>query len=183
MIYEFYRILNFLAVVLLALVFGALQSVFLKAALVSWLQLDILLLLVIYLSLHRRLFEAAALVILISRIAEIHSAAPSGVLLSCYFGVFLAIFVAKEMLLVSTSFSSIILSVTGGIVWKIVFLAVAYHLGFIDNVWKSSLQYAFPFLLGLGLASRYVFDFMQWLDSVTKFDREAGSRQLSAEDF
>jgi hypothetical protein len=183
MIYEFYRVINFVAVILLALFFGAIQSVFLKVNLVAWLELDILLLLVTYLSLHRGLFEGAALVIIISRIAEIHSSAPSGVLLACYFGVFLAIFVAKEMLLVSTSFSSIILSVTGGLVWKAIFLIVAYHLGFWPNVWKNSLEYAFPFLLGLGLASRYIFDLMHRLDGVTKFDREADSRQLASEDF
>lgn len=183
MIYEFYRALNFIAVVVFSLLFCALQSVLLKVSLLAWLELDLLLILVVYLSLHRGLFEGAALLLLISRIAEVHSSAPAGVLLACYFGVFLVIHVAKEMLLVSVSFSSIILSVSGGVVWKLLFLLVAYQMGFLENVWKASLQYAIPFLLGLGFFSRYVFDLMHWLDTVTKIDRDADSRRFASEDF
>ncbi|MGZ3705153.1 MAG: hypothetical protein ACXWP1_04145, partial [Bdellovibrionota bacterium] len=68
MIHELYRAANFLLVVLLCLLFSALQSVVLKLSALSWLELDLLLLVVVFLSLHRGFLEGACLILVIGRV-------------------------------------------------------------------------------------------------------------------
>ena len=108
MIHELYRVINFILVTLLCIVLCAVQSVVLKLSALSWLELDLLLLVVVFLSLHRGFLEGALLIIVIGRVAEIHSGALTGLLTACYLAVFLAILFTKELFLVATTFSSII---------------------------------------------------------------------------
>lgn len=182
MIHEFYRALNFALVLLLCLLLSAVQSVGLKLDALSWLELDLLLLVVVYLSLHRSFIEGTVLVILIGRIAEIHSGAPAGILTACYLAVFLAILFTKEFVLVATTFSSIILAVASGVVWKVAFLVIAQRYGILPNIWRASLDYLLPFLLSLGVFSRPMTHLMRSLDLWTHMDREASSRSLTEED-
>jgi hypothetical protein len=180
---EVYRVLNFLAVALLCLVFAAVQSVVLKLPFLAWLELDLLLLVVIYLSLHRHFLEGALLITLIGRIAEIHSGAPVGILTACYLAVFLAILFTKEMFLVATTFSSIILAVGGGIVWKLAFLVLAQRYGILGNVWMASLEFMIPFLLSLGVFSRIIFELMRRIDQWTHVERDSEAREMTGEEF
>jgi|GEM_PF-5456787 len=183
MIHELYRVLNFFLVIVLCLLFSALQSVALKLAALSWLELDLLLLVVVYLSLHRGFLEGSLLIIMIGRVAEIHSGAPTGILTACYLAVFLAILFTKEMFLVATTFSSIILAVAGGIVWKIAFFVLAQRYGILGNSWRSSLEYMLPFLLSLGMFARPVFNLVRSLDQRTYVERESEARELTGEEF
>jgi hypothetical protein len=89
MIHELYRVLNFVVVVVLCLLLAAVQSVLLKLPFLSWLELDLLLLVVVYLSLNRHFLECALLIAVTGRILEIHSGAPVGILTACYLAVFL----------------------------------------------------------------------------------------------
>ena len=183
MINEVYRGLNFLLVALLCLLLCAFQSVILKLSAISWLELDMLLLVVVYLSLHRGFIEGALLVALVGRIAELHSGAPVGILIGSYMAVFLAILFTKEVFLVGTSFSSIILSVTGGLIWKLAFLILAQRYGILSNVWRASLEYLVPFLLSLGVFSRVIFEMMRSIDVWTKMEVESEARRLTGEEF
>jgi len=183
MIHEIYRAANFLLVVLLCLIFSALQSVVLKLSALSWLELDLLLLVVVFLSLHRGFMEGACLILVIGRVAEIHSGAPTGILTACYLSVFLAILFTKELFLVATTFSSIILAVAGGLIWKVSFLILAQRYGILGNTWRSSLEYLAPFLLSLGMFSRPVFHLMRSLDQWTHVERESEARELTGEEF
>lgn len=183
MIQEVYRAINFLSVILLSLVFCAWQSVALKLSGLAWLELDLLLLMVVYLSLHRGFFEGALLIITIGRVAEIHSGAPTGILTACYLAVFLAILFTKELFLVATTFSSIILAVAGGLVWKAAFLVLAQRYGILANTWRSSLEYLLPFLLSLGMFSRPVFYLLRSIDQWTHVERESEARELTGEEF
>ena len=74
MIHELYRVLNFFLVIVVGLLISSFQSVLLKIPVFAWLELDLLLLVVVYLSLHRQFIETAALILILGRIAEIHSA-------------------------------------------------------------------------------------------------------------
>ena len=183
MIHELYRVLNFVLVIVLCLLLSALQSVALKLTALSWLELDLLLLVVVYLSLHRGFVEGSLLIVLIGRVAEVHSGAPTGILTACYLAVFLAILFTKEMFLVATTFSSIILAVGGGIIWKIAFLVLAQRYGILGNTWKSSLEYMLPFLLSLGMFARPIFNLVRSLDQWTYVERESEARELTGEEF
>lgn len=183
MIHELYRGLNFVLVILLCVLITAMQSVVLKLSALSWLELDLLLLVTVYLSLHRSFFEGAILIIVLGRIAEIHSGAPTGILTACYLAVFLAILFTKEMFLVATTFSSIILAVAGGLIWKIAFLVLAQRYGILANTWRSSIEYSLPFLLSLGIFARPVFHMVRSLDQWTHMERESEARELTGEEF
>jgi hypothetical protein len=182
-IHELYRVINFILVTLLCIVLCAVQSVVLKLSALSWLELDLLLLVVVFLSLHRGFLEGALLIIVIGRVAEIHSGALTGLLTACYLAVFLAILFTKELFLVATTFSSIILAVTGGLIWKASFLLLAQRYGILENVWRTSLEYMIPFLLSLGIFSRPIFNIMRQIDQWTHVERESEARELTGEEF
>lgn len=183
MIHELYRVLNFVLVTLICLFFAAFQSVALKLPVFSWLGLDALLLVVVYLSLHRSFLEGALLMLVIGRLAELHSGAPVGILTDCYLAVFLAILFTKELFLVATTFSSIILAVAGGLIWKIAFLILAQRYGIFGNTWQSSLEYLLPYLLSLGVFSRPVMELMRRVDQWTHVERDSEARELTGEEF
>lgn len=183
MIREFYRALNFILLLFLAIVLCAVQSVVLRLPVLSWLELDCLLLLVVYIALSRNLVEGTVLVLLISRIMEIHSASPVGVLLISYLFVYLAVLFTKEMFLVTSTVSSILLAMGAGLVWKIVYLFMASEMGFFANVWKSSLVWLVPYLIGLGLCSRPVFALLGKLDTYTYQPRGTDAGLLGGEDY
>lgn len=183
MIHELYRGLNFLIVALVCLLLGAFQSVALKLQLLAWLELDLLLLVVVYLSLHRSFIEGTLLVFVIGRIAELHSGSLAGLLVASYLAVFLAILFTKELFLVGTSFSSIILAIAGGVIWKVAFLVLAHRYGIFHNAWLSSLEFLFTFLLSLGIFTRPVFSLMNRIDQWTQVKRDSEARQLTGEEF
>lgn len=183
MIHELYRVLNFVMVALLCLLLSAVQSVALKLPIFSWLQLDLLLLVVVYLSLHRHFFEGVLLIAIIGRIAELHSGAPVGILTTAYLAVFLAILLTKELFLVASTFSSVILAVTGGLIWKIAFLILAQRYGIFENSWKSTLEYMLPYLLSLGVFSRLMLQLMHRLDQWTHVEKDSEAREMTGEEF
>lgn len=183
MIHELYRGLNFLIVALVCLLLAAFQSVVLKLPTLAWLELDMLLLVVVYLSLHRPFLEGTLLVLVIGRIAEIHSASPTGLLVASYLAVFLAILFTKELFLVGTSFSSIILAVAGGLIWKIAFLLLAQRYGVFGNVWFASIEFLVPYLLALGIFARPTFSALHRIDQWTQLNRDADARELTGEEF
>lgn len=183
MIHELYRGLNFLLVALVCLFLCAIQSVALKLTFLAWLELDLLLLVVVYLSLHRGFLEGTLLVFVIGRIAELHSGSLAGMLVASYLAVFLAILFTKELFLVGTSFSSIILAVAGGLIWKLAFLVLAQRYGIFANAWLSSIEFMLPYLLALGIFARPVFAFMNKIDHWTQLDRDSDSQGLAGEEF
>lgn len=183
MIHEIYRVLNFLLVTLICLFFAAVQSVALKLPFLAWLELDLLLLVVVYLSLHRSFVEGALLMLVIGRVAELHSGAPVGILTGCYLAVFMAILFTKELFLVATTFSSIILAVAGGLIWKLAFLVLAQRYGIFGNTWQASLEFLLPYLLSLGVFSRPVMELMRRVDQWTHVERDSEARELTGEEF
>lgn len=183
MIQEIYRFANFFLVILLCIALSALQSVALKVPVLQWLELDLLLLVIVYLSLHRHFFVCFLLIVFIGRIAEVHSSAPVGILTIAYLAVFLAIILTKEMVLVATSFSTIILAVAAGVVWKAAFLLLAHRYGILANSWKTALEHLVPFVLGLGILSRPVFEMMRKLDHFTFVERDSEAREMTGEEF
>lgn len=164
MIQNLGKITQAVFILLLVIFLSAFQSVVLRLELLSWIHLDLILLVVIYLSLYRNFFTGLFTVILVGRIVEAHSGAPSGVLIASYLAVFLTILFTKEFFLIGTSFSSIILVITGGVVWKLAFLMVAMRYDIFKNNWKSSLAAGIPFLVSLVLCSRPVFITLRWAE-------------------
>lgn len=183
MVRELYRVLNFLAFLLLAIFFCAIQSSLFRLPLFSWLEIDFILLLAIYVSVYRPLWEASLLILLFSRIAEIHSGSPLGQLSFCYMFVGLIVYFSKETFLFGTPFSTILLSLLGGTLFKASHLLLSYQLGVFSNVWLHVLEFFIPYLLGLSLLSRPVFWIGTWLDLNTFYREQSEAKRLAGEDF
>ena len=183
MIREFYRGLNFFLLLVLTVLICAFQSVILKSSLISWLELDLSLLMVVYIALHRSVFEGAILVLLIGRINEIHSSSPAGLIIIGYMFVYLLILFVRKLLLVGTSMSAIFLAMVGGLTWKLTYLLIAAQMGLFSNVWKNTLGFLIPYLLGLGIFSRSFFALLKKIDTATYVLEESEAKQLSGEDF
>lgn len=182
MIHSLYRVLNIFLLTLLGIIICAVQSVLLKTPSLAWLELDCIVLVVVYLSLHRNLVEGTVVALILARLMEVHSGSPAGVLTICYLAVFLALLFTKEMFLVGTTFSSMWLAMVSGVLWKLSFLALGLQLGYFSNVWKSCLEFAIPYLLGLAVFSRPLFALLKKIDEITHYDIGAEDRQLSGEE-
>ena len=182
MINELYRWLNLFIILFASIILAAFQSVVLKLPIFSWLELDLLLLVIVFLSLHRTFVEGIFATIVLGRLVEIHSSSPVGIILTSYLAVFISIFFAKEMFLVGTSFSNIILSLAGGVIWKSVFLLLSFRYGLLSNTWVYTLEYTPPYLLSLGVFARPVFSGLRYLDRKTKMDHTLGENELSGEE-
>lgn len=164
MIREVYYLLNIFLILLFAVFACALQSVFLKLNFISWLHLDILLLIVVYLALHRNLIEGGMITVIIARLVEVNSGSPAGLMISCYLIVFLTTLFSREMFLLGTSVSTIILAMLGGLIWKLSLFLITAFLGILPDVWRSLLIFLIPSLIALGIFITPVFSILEKID-------------------
>lgn len=183
MVREIYRALNFVIFLIIALLVCALQSVLLKIPVFAWLELDLLLLLAVYIGVYRPLWEGALLVLSFSRLAEVHSGSPAGLIAFSYVFVTCTIYFTKELFLFGTPFSSVLLGVIGGLLFKLCYLILAYRMGFIENVWFASIQFLIPYLLGLAVFSRPTFALCSQIDIWTNYRELSEAKRLAGEDF
>ena len=101
---ELYQWLNVGILVVLALLICGLQTVILKLPAFRWMGIDLMLLLVTYLGLRRGIFIGAVVTGIVSHIAELHSGAPAGFAMSCYFVVFGATVLTREFFIMESPF-------------------------------------------------------------------------------
>ncbi len=170
MVKEVYQILNVLCYLVLAIIFCAIQTVLLKLPFFSWMQVDLILLLVTYLGLFKSITQGAILSLLIVHIVEIHSGAPVGLVLSCYSISFIVTLLTKDFFLLQGAFSNILAGVMSGLVWKLAFLGLAIYLGIFPNVWRPTLQFLIPFLVVEALLAKSVFSIGHSIERLTDFE-------------
>lgn len=164
---ELFHSLNIGIIVLFGLLFCTVQSVLFRTQFLSFLSLDLVLLLVLFIGLKRPIIEGTLLVVVIGHFAEVHSGAPAGMLMSCYLICYAATVLTREFFLMESGFSIILLGASGGILWKVSFLILAYLMDFLPNVWKTSILYVPPYLVALGLFTRPLFSLMLKIDRAT----------------
>jgi hypothetical protein len=127
--------------------------------------------------------EGTFLVLVISRILEIHSASPVGVMLICYLFVYLGVLFSKEMFLVSTGISSLLMAMGAGLVWKIVYFFIAFEMGFFSNIWRAGLWGLLPYLLGIGILSQPAMRFFKKFDLLTGRKKDADDERIAGEEY
>lgn len=164
---ELFHSINIGIIVLCGLLFCTIQTVLLRTDLLSLINLDLILLLTLYIGLKRPILEGTLLVLVISHFAEIHSGAPAGLLMSSYLFCYAATVLTREFFLMESGFSIILLGVSGGLLWKFVFLVLCYFMEILPNLWKPSLLYLPPYLVALGLFTRPVFSLIHKIDQLT----------------
>ena len=164
---ELYHVLNLALILILALFFCAFQTVILRIRLISWLELDLILLTVLYLGLRRNMLEGSVLTLVLARIAEVHSGSPAGLLVSTYMVVYGLTVLTRELFLMEGDFSIVLAGVLGGVTWKISFLILMALMDRFANVWQPAILFLIPYLAALGLFARPVFYLLERIDSLT----------------
>lgn len=160
-----YRILNAPLLILLTLIGVAIQTSVFSMWFLRYLQPDVILLIVIWCALKRELVEGGIIVLILGLIAENHSAAPQGLFMIVYMGIYLGIVSVSRMILISNLNARILLALGTTVFNRFFTLTLLILLGVDLPPWKTSLLQLIPTALVNGICSRWVFE---WLE---KFDR------------
>ncbi len=164
---ELFHVLNIGIIILFGLMFCTVQSVLFRTQLLSFISLDLVLLLTLFIGFKRPIIEGVLLVVVIGHFAEIHSGAPAGMLMSCYLLCYAATVLTREFFLMESELSIILLGASGGVLWKISFLVLAYFMDILPNVWRASILFLPPYLVALGLCTRPLFSLILKIDRAT----------------
>ena len=168
MIREVYYVLNFVLHLLIVFTVFSIQSVLLKLPWLSWTSLDLVLLIVVYFGLQRSLITGTVVTLVVSHCAELHSGAPTGLVMSCYLIVYAGTVITREFFLMEGGFSTLLLGVFAGAVWKISFVLLMAAIGRLENIIQPVLLYLIPFLMSQALLSRFMLNFLKKVDVWTK---------------
>lgn len=138
------RFLNFPALILMTLVGVAVQSSLFTFWLLPYIQPDLPLLLTIWCALKRRLFEGGILVLIIARIAELHSASVNGLYFIIYMAVYLAVRLADRVLVIPDFRSYSFVTLFASVLSKLTAMGLIHLLGVSANQWKHVFLFVFP---------------------------------------
>jgi hypothetical protein len=161
------RFFNFPGLVLLTLIGMAIQTSLFSFWPLNYLQPDIFLLVVVWMALKRGLFEGGMLVLILSDFAEMHSAAPQGVLMITYMAVFLGVKGLARLIVIPNLHSLVMVTLFVSIFWKLSCLGVLQLLGAGGNQWRHTLLYLFPGAVIEGVLSIWGYRALEHYDRMT----------------
>jgi hypothetical protein len=177
------RFFNLPGLILLTLLGMAVQTSLFSFWPLTYLQPDIFLLVVIWMALKRGLFEGGVLVLIVSDFAELHSAAPQGMLMLCYMTVFLGMRGLARLIVIPNLHSLIMVTLFVSVFWKLECLLVLHLLGAGANQWRHTLLYLFPGAIIEGLLSVWIYRLLDHYDRATfKHVRKEHAATLSDDD-
>ena len=133
----------------------------------TYIQPDIVLLLVIWCALRRSFTEGGILTLLLSNIAEIHSGSSRGLLLIAYMIVYLGVRLSSRMFVIPDLAAYVIVTLFASIGWKLSVLSVLQLLGVGANQWRHTLLNLFPGAVVEGLLSFQIYQWFERFDLAT----------------
>lgn len=143
MIRIFLRALNGPLLLLLVAIALAIQSSLFFPWPLPYFQPDIVLLILLWCALQRGFEEGGIIVLISANMNEIHSAAPQGLFLIGYMGVYLMIRAASRYVIIPNRFSFGVSAIIGSLLLKAITWFVLYLLGtsliYLQYSWLSSL--------------------------------------------
>lgn len=172
----------------LVLIGIGLQTSFFSFYPLNYLQPDLILFLVIWMSFKRSWLEGGVLTLLFAEIAEIHSTGTRGLYFATYMGVFMTLKVMNKLLLFQNFQSLIGVTLFSSIFWKLSTLALLYFLGYGSQQWRHTLSLLLPGALMQGVLGIWVYRGLSKIDWFTLKDPRARDAMrdesiLSEEDF
>lgn len=177
------RFFNFPGLILLTLLGMAVQTSLFSFWPLTYLQPDLFLLVVIWMALKRGMFEGGVLILIVSDFAELHSAAPQGLLMLSYITVFLGMRALARLIVIPDLSSLVMVTLFVSVFWKLECLLMLHLLGAGGNQWRHTLLYLFPGSVIEGLLSIWVYKFLDQFDRVTfKKVRQEHANDLSDDD-
>jgi hypothetical protein len=130
----------------------------------NYLQPDIVLLATIWCGLRRNFIEGGMITLIVSDMAEIHSAAPQGLYLITYMAIYLLVRFSAKFFVISSLFSYALITLVSSLVGKLIGLLILYLLGTSFSQWQRTLTFLF---LGAGTEAIFSLWIYQWVE---KFD-------------
>lgn len=161
------RFFNFPGLVLLTLLGIAVQTSLFSFWPLNYLQPDIVLLVVVWMALRRGFAEGGVLTLVISDFAELHSAAPQGMFMITYMGVFLCVRGLARLVVIPNVHSLVMLTLFISLTWKLECLGILHLLGAGGNQWRHTLLYLFPGAVVEGMLSIVVYRALEKYDWAT----------------
>jgi hypothetical protein len=167
------RALNGPALVLLVAIGVAIQTSLFATYPLMYMQPDVVLLATLWCALRRSFYEGGILTLIFSRIAEIHSASPQGLMMICYILVFFGIRGAARALVIPGLQHWVILTLVSSVAWKLASLGVLHLMGLSGNQWRHTLSLLFPGALMEGAAAYFAYRWLERFDWVTYRNEKA----------
>lgn len=174
------RWINAPALILLALVGVAVQTSLFSFWPMQYVQPDIVLLIVIWCGLRRDFTEGGIITLIISDIAETHSAAPSGVFLITYMALYLSVRGVARLFVIPDLSSVVLVTLIMSVASKISVVALLKLLGASGGQWQHAIFYLFPEALINGMLGRWLYQWLERFDWVT-FKTAQAERALADE--
>lgn len=174
-------------ILILFVAFGiALQSSLFTSWPLSYLQPDVVLLVVIWCALRRGFGEGGLITLVISEIAELHSAAPQGLFMITYMAIFLSVRFASRFVVIPSLFSLAMITLVSSVVWKLFNLIVLSLLGTGTNQLRHTFTFLFLGAAVEGIFSLWIFKVLDRFDWITFKNHRAhqvleGELQLDSE--
>ena len=163
----FLKILNTPVLILIGIMGVAIQTSLFAWWPLTYLQPDVILLIVIWCGLRRQFIEGGIISLVLGSTAEIHSASPQGVLLIDYMAVFLLIRGANKILVIPDLASYVILTLFASIGAKLINLGVMVLLVPSLELWRNTLYLLFPGAAIAGIVSIWVYRWLERFDFIT----------------
>jgi hypothetical protein len=161
------RFLNAPTLILLTAIAVAIQTSLFAAWPLRLFEPDIVLLIVLWCSMNRDFTEGGIITLIVAEIAELHSAAPQGVLLITYMLVYLTFRGASKIFVLATDDGMVRVSAWSSILWRVILGIVLYLLAPNRSSWHHLILFMVPAALiqaGVGL---WVFKWLEKFDIAT----------------
>jgi cell shape-determining protein MreD len=161
----FLKLLNGPLMIFLTCMAVGIQSALFVSFPLNWIQPDLLILMVIWLSLKRSFTEGGVLTLILGEIAELHSSAPSGSLLIAYMTIYLGVRLASRLVVIPDFHSWIRLTLVSSGVWKATSLLVLAYLDKAESQWRHTLIHLLPSAISTSLLGLWIYP------TLDRFDR------------
>jgi hypothetical protein len=161
------RTSNTPALLLIAMIGVAIQTSLFSFWILNYIEPDVLFLLVIWCALRRPYVEGGILTLLIAEIAEVHSAAPSGMYMISYMTAYLALRGAARLLVISDLAFLRLLTLFASVFVKIIMMIVFGLMGGSRAQIQHMIIFIFPSAVMNGFLGQYLYAWLQKLDWVT----------------
>jgi hypothetical protein len=161
------RFFNSPLLVLLTAIAVAIQTSLFSTWPLSFFEPDVVLLVVVWCAMRRDFTEGGVITLIISEIAELHSAAPQGILMVSYMLVYFAIRSAAKIFVLPTDDGWIRISVASAVLWR-VFTAISLHLlAPTHDSWYHLVEFMIPAAFIQAAAGLWIFKWLEKFDIAT----------------
>lgn len=161
------RFLNSPILVLLTAVGIAIQTSLFATWPLHVFQPDIVLLIVVWCALHRDFTEGGVLTLIIGDIAELHSAAPQGVLLISYMTLYLALRAADKLFVLPTELPMLKVSMASAVLWQVTTMLVLSLVTGHRSIWQQMIIHLVPGAVMAGVFGVWIYRWLEKFDAVT----------------